>query len=91
MQCPKCGVTWEGPDGANEKQFCIMQRMLQETKIQQMTETIKPIIGSQTNLMDYLGGDPTVEVKNAEYSQDSKKMLEIDLRQEQETFKNYRE
>ncbi len=37
---------------------------------------------------DYLGGDPTVEVKNAEYSQDSKKMLEIDLLQEQETIKN---
>ena len=36
--------------------------------------------------IDYLGGDPTVEVKNAEYSQDSKKMLEIDLRQEQETI-----
>ena len=41
--------------------------------------------------IDYLGGDPTVDVKNAEYSQDSKKMLEIDLRQEQETIKNYRE
>jgi bacterioferritin len=41
--------------------------------------------------IDYLGGDPTVEVKDAEYSQDSKKMLEIDLRQEQETIKNYRE
>src|SRR6478736_8953377 len=25
--------------------------------------------------IDYLGGDPTVTVKNAEYSQDSKKML----------------
>jgi bacterioferritin len=44
-----------------------------------------------TRQIDYLGGDPTVEVKNAEYSQDSKKMLEIDLRQEQETIKNYRE
>jgi bacterioferritin len=41
--------------------------------------------------IDYLGGDPTVEVRNAEYSQDSKEMLEIDLRQEQETIKNYRE
>ena len=41
--------------------------------------------------IDYLGGDPTVEVKNAEYSQDSKKMLEIDLLLEQETIKNYRE
>src|SRR5712692_8213570 len=33
--------------------------------------------------IDYLGGDPTVKVKDAEYSQDSKKMLEIDLKQEQ--------
>ena len=41
--------------------------------------------------IDYLGGDPTVVVKNAEYSQDSKKMLEIDLKQEQETIRNYRE
>jgi bacterioferritin len=30
--------------------------------------------------IDYLGGDPTVTVKDAEYSQDSKKMLEIDLK-----------
>ena len=41
--------------------------------------------------IDYLGGDPTVEVQNAEYSQDSKRMLEIDLKQEQETIKYYRE
>jgi bacterioferritin len=34
--------------------------------------------------------DPTVEVKDAEYSQDSRKMLEIDLLQKQETIKNYR-
>jgi len=41
--------------------------------------------------IDYLGGDPTVIVRDAEYSQDSKSMLEIDLKQEQETIKNYRE
>ena len=41
--------------------------------------------------IDYLGGDPTVTVKDAEYSQDSKRMLEIDLKQEQETIKHYRE
>ena len=41
--------------------------------------------------IDYLGGDPTVTIKDAEYSQDSKKMLEIDLKQEQETIKNYRD
>ena len=41
--------------------------------------------------IDYLGGDPKVKGKDAEYSQDSKNMLEIDLRAEQETIKNYRE
>jgi bacterioferritin len=41
--------------------------------------------------IDYLGGDTTVKSEDAEYSQDSKTMLEIDLRQEQETIKNYRE
>jgi bacterioferritin len=41
--------------------------------------------------IDYLGADPTVKGKEAEYSQDSKTMLEIDLRAEQETIKNYRE
>src|ERR1041385_8467422 len=41
--------------------------------------------------IDYLGGDPTVVGKKAEFSEDSKKMLEIDLRGEEETIKNYRE
>jgi len=41
--------------------------------------------------IDYLGGDPTVNAKEAEYSQESRKMLEIDLRAEQETIKSYRE
>jgi bacterioferritin len=41
--------------------------------------------------IDYLGGDPTVKGKDAEYSPDSKTMLEFDLRAEQETIKNYRE
>ena len=41
--------------------------------------------------IDYLGGDPTVENKQAEYSNDSKEMLQIDLKAEQETIKNYRE
>jgi len=40
--------------------------------------------------IDYLGGDPTVVGKKAEFSEDSKKMLEIDLRGEEETIKNYR-
>ena len=41
--------------------------------------------------IDYLGGDPTVKSKEVEYSDDSKAMLEIDLRAEQETIKNYRD
>jgi bacterioferritin len=41
--------------------------------------------------IDYLGGDPTIKSKEAEYSEDSRTMLEIDLRAEQETIKNYRD
>jgi bacterioferritin len=41
--------------------------------------------------IDYLGGDPTVTPKKAEYSDESKEMLEIDLRAEEETIRSYRE
>ncbi len=41
--------------------------------------------------IDYLAGNPTVVGKEAEFSSDSKEMLEIDLRGEQETIKNYRQ
>ncbi|MHB2036673.1 MAG: ferritin-like domain-containing protein [Nitrososphaerales archaeon] len=41
--------------------------------------------------VDYLGGKPTVTGKQAEFSNDSKKMLEIDLKDEQNTSTNYRE
>lgn len=41
--------------------------------------------------IDYLGGQPTVKGKDAEYSEDSKTMLEIDLKAEQETIKSYRQ
>src|SRR3954452_23487505 len=41
--------------------------------------------------IDYLGGNPTVKGKDAETSEDSKTMLEIDLRAEQDTILNYRE
>ena len=40
--------------------------------------------------IDYLGGDPTVKSKEAEYSDDSK-MIELDLKVEQESIKNYKE
>jgi bacterioferritin len=41
--------------------------------------------------IDYLGGEPTVKGKDAETSEDSKTMLEIDLRAEQDTIMNYKE
>lgn len=41
--------------------------------------------------IDYLGGNPTVKGKEAEYSKSPKKMLEIDLKSEQDTIKNYKE
>ena len=41
--------------------------------------------------IDYLGGSPTVKGKEAEFSDDSKKMLEIDLKDEQLTIVNYRQ
>jgi bacterioferritin len=41
--------------------------------------------------IDYLGGSPTIKPEPAEFSDDSKRMLEIDLKAEQETIKNYRE
>jgi len=41
--------------------------------------------------IDYLGGNPTVKSKEAGYSEDSKTMLEIDLKSERETINNYRE
>jgi len=41
--------------------------------------------------IDYLGGEPTVKGKEAESSQDSKTILEIDLRAEQETITSYKE
>lgn len=41
--------------------------------------------------IDYLGGNPTVKPDAAEFSDDSKRMLEIDLKAEQDTIKQYRE
>ena len=41
--------------------------------------------------IDYLGGTPTMKGEEAENSENSKEMLEIDLRAEQDTIKNYRE
>ncbi|MHB8565926.1 MAG: ferritin-like domain-containing protein [Nitrososphaerales archaeon] len=39
--------------------------------------------------IDYLGGEPTTKPMNPEMSEDSKKMLEIDLRGEEDTIRNY--
>ena len=41
--------------------------------------------------IDYVGCDPTVKVKDAEYSQDSRRMPVIDLKQEQVNIKHYKE
>ena len=41
--------------------------------------------------IDYLGGSPTVKMMPAQTSDDSKKMLEIDLQAERDTIQNYRE
>jgi bacterioferritin len=41
--------------------------------------------------IDYLGGEATVKGKDAESSKNSRKMLEIDLKDEQITIKSYRE
>jgi bacterioferritin len=41
--------------------------------------------------IDYLGGSPTIKPEPAEFSEESKRMLEIDLKAEQDTIKNYRE
>jgi bacterioferritin len=41
--------------------------------------------------IDYLGGSPTVKMMPAQTSDDSKKMLEIDLQAERDTIQHYRE
>jgi bacterioferritin len=41
--------------------------------------------------IDYLGGRASVTPKQAELPEDSKAMLEVDLRDEQVTIKNYRQ
>ena len=41
--------------------------------------------------IDYLGGTPTMKSEEAKPSENPKEMLEIDLRAEQETIRNYRE
>jgi bacterioferritin len=41
--------------------------------------------------IDYLGGMPTVQVKEVKTSEDAEEMLRFDLNNENETVKNYRE
>ena len=41
--------------------------------------------------IDYLGGTPTMKGEEPKPSENPKEMLEIDLRAEQETIRNYRE
>ncbi len=44
-----------------------------------------------TKQINYLGGTPTMKGKEPENSGDSRRMLEIDLKAEQDTIKAYRE
>jgi bacterioferritin len=43
------------------------------------------------NQIDYLGGQPTATANPVKVSPDARKMLEFDLRYEQETIANYRQ
>jgi bacterioferritin len=79
-------------------QYVVFSSTLKGAEYQDIAEQLK-IHASQelahalevAKQIDYLGADPTVKGKEAEFSQDSRTMLEIELRAEQETIKNYRE
>ncbi|MGA9841551.1 MAG: ferritin-like domain-containing protein [Nitrososphaeraceae archaeon] len=79
-------------------QYVVFSSTLKGAEYGDIAEQLKEHAGKElahalevARQIDYLGGDPTVTVKDAEDSEDSKKMLEIDLKQEQETIRNYRE
>ena len=79
-------------------QYVVFSSTLKGAEYQDIAEQLKVHASQElahalevAKQIDYLGADPTVEGKDAEYSQDSRTMLEIDLRAEQETIKNYRE
>jgi bacterioferritin len=79
-------------------QYVVFSSTLKGAEYQDIAEQLKVHASQElahalevAKQIDYLGADPTVKNKEAEYSQDSRTMLEIDLRAEQETIKNYRE
>ena len=79
-------------------QYVVFSSTLKGAEYQDIAEQLKVHASQElahalevAKQIDYLGADPTVKGKEAEYSQDSRTMLEIDLRAEQETIKNYRE
>ena len=79
-------------------QYVVFSSALKGAEYQDIAEQLKVHASEElvhalevAKQIDYLGADPTVKGKEAEYSQDSRTMLEIDLRAEQETIKNYRE
>jgi bacterioferritin len=79
-------------------QYVVFSSTLKGAEYQDIAEQLKVHASQElahalevAKQIDYLGADPTVKGKDAEYSQDSRTMLEIDLRAEQETIKNYRE
>jgi bacterioferritin len=79
-------------------QYVVFSSTLKGAEYQDIAEQLKVHASQElahalevAKQIDYLGADPTVKGKDAEYSQDPRTMLEIDLRAEQETIKNYRE
>jgi hypothetical protein len=73
-------------EGLHQRRYKGLAEQLKKHESQELAHALE--VARQ---VDYLGGDPTMKGKEAEYCQDSKTRLEIDLRAEQETIKNYRE
>jgi bacterioferritin len=79
-------------------QYVVFSSTLKGAQYQGIAEQLKKHAGQElahaltvAKQIDYLGGTPTIKGKEAEYSNEPRKMLEIDLKAEQETIKNYRE
>ena len=79
-------------------QYVVFSSTLKGAEYQDIAEQLKVHASQElahalevAKQIDYLGTDLTVKGKEAEYFKDSRTMLEIDLRAEQETLKNYRE
>src|SRR6476660_2517616 len=72
-------------------QYVVFSATLKGPEYGDIAEQLKTHALEVARQIDYLGGEPTVKGEDAETSEDSKTMLEIDLRAEQDTIMNYRE